>query len=290
MRFLAALLLWVLTTAALAVAVPAAWAQHTVIDRDGYADFAASAAREPQVQQAMASLLTNEIVSFAAENGYGNLNPDLVDSVTTGYTQNAGFPGQFAAVNRIAHTWMFTDTVQRDQTADDRWLVDISPMLKDPSLRDTLGNLNLEVPDTLNVPITIPDSSGLQPGQLRPLATWGPWVSVGAIILTGVLALLTLAAARSRTKAVVALGVSALIVGAAGWAGIEAGRRYVEDGLNKTEGDVRTIADVVVAHAIDSLHHWLNLTLAAGALLILLGLIAAMLGGLGRRRVIEPAR
>ncbi|BBY27879.1 hypothetical protein [Mycolicibacterium sediminis] len=290
MRFLAALLLWVLTTVALAVAVPAAWAQHTIVDRDGYAEFAASAAREPQVQQAMATLLTNEIVSFAQENGYGDLNPDLVASVTTGYTQNAGFPGQFAAANRIAHTWMFTDTVQRDQTADDRWLVDIAPMLKDSSLRDTLGNVDLEVPDTLNVPITIPDSSGLRPGQLRSLATWGPWVSVGAIVVTGILALLTLAASRSRGRALVALGVSALIVGAAGWAGIEIGRRYAETALTKTQGEVRAIADVMIGHAIDSMHLWLNLVLAAGGVLVVLGVLAAMLGGLGRRRVTEPAR
>ena len=59
----------------------------------------------------------------------------------------------------------------------------------------------------------------MRPGQLRQLATWGPWVSVGATILTGVFALLTLAAAGSRGKALAALGVSALLVGAAGWAG-----------------------------------------------------------------------
>ena len=36
MRFVASVLLWLLTTAALAVAVPAAWAQHNVVDEGGY--------------------------------------------------------------------------------------------------------------------------------------------------------------------------------------------------------------------------------------------------------------
>jgi hypothetical protein len=282
-RFLAALVLWVITTAALAVAVPATWAQHTIVDRDGYADFAASAARDPKLQEAMSSLLTSQIVSFAADNGYGNLNPELVHSVTTSYTQNAGFPGQFSQANRIVHTWMFTDSIQHDEGADDRWLIDVAPMLRDSSIQATLGNLNLQVPETLTVPITVPDNSSLRPGQLRQFATWGPWVSVGAWVLAGAFALFTLAAARSRGKALAALGVSAMLVGATGWAGIEVARSRIDQALNQTTGDVRRIAEAVVGQAEGSLHQWLNVTLAAGGVLVVLGVVVAMLGGLRRR-------
>jgi hypothetical protein len=200
--------------------------------------------------------------------------------VTTAYTANPGFPGQFAQANRIAHRWMFTDSVQPDD--GDRWLVDIAPMLNDPSLRETLGNLSLDVPQTLTVPITVPESSGLRPGQLTQLSTWGPWVSIGACVLTGIFALLTLATARSRGKALAALGVSALLVGAAGWAGLEVGRRYIDDALNRTTGGIRQVADVMVNQAEVSAHQWLNLTLAAGGLLIVFGIIVSMLGGLRR--------
>ena len=44
----------------------------------------------------------------------------------------------------------------------------------------------------------------------------------------------------------------------------------------------------MVGHAIGSLHQWLNLTLAAGGVLVVLGVLAAMLGGMGKRRVVEP--
>ena len=189
----------------------------------------------------MASELTTQI-TLRRRQRY-NLNTELVNGVTSAYTANSGFPGQFAQANRIAHRWMFTDSVQHDDGSDDRWLVDIAPMLNDSSLKQTLGNLNLDVPQTLTVPITVPDSSGLRPGQLRPLSTWGPWVSVGACVLTGIFALLTLATARSRGKALAALGVSALLVGAAGWAGVEVGRRYVDDALNRTAGDIRRVAE-----------------------------------------------
>ncbi|MFY9917927.1 MAG: hypothetical protein WAL26_05945 [Mycobacterium sp.] len=282
MRFVAALLFWLITTALLAVAVPVSWAEKNVVSEDGYAALAAKAARDPRLQEAMASELTAQITELGADNGYDLNNTELLRGVTAAYTANQGFPGQFAQANRIAHRWMFTDSVQRDQSNGDRWLVDIAPMLRDDSLRQTLGNLNLDVPETLTVPITVPESSSLRPGQLKTLSTWGPWASIGACVLTGVFALLTLATARSRGKAIAALGVSALLVGAAGWAGMEVGRRYVDDALNSTTGDIRQVADVMVNTAEAGLHQWLNVTLAVGGGLVIIGIIASMLGGLRR--------
>ncbi len=288
MRFLAALLLWLLTTVALAASVPAMWAQMTIVDEDGYAALATSAATDQRLQDAMAGVLTTQVVSLGADNGF-TLNPELVRQVALSYTRNNGFPGQFAQANRIAHRWMFTGAVPSGNSTD-RWLIDVAPMLSDPSVTATLGTLDLQVPPTLTVPITV-DSPELRPGKLRWLATWGPWASIGAAIVTAVFALLTLSAARSRGKALTALGVSALLVGAAGWAGIEVGARFVERALNRTTGDIRTVAEVMVAHAEDSLHLWLNVTLAAGGGLVVLGVSASMLGGLGRRprAVASPA-
>ena len=279
MRFLTALFFWLLTTAALVVAVPAAWAQLKVINEGGYAQLSASAAGDPRLQDAMAGELTTQLVSLGADNGY-DLNPELVRRVATAYTRNEGFAGQFAQANRIAHRWMFTGAVPSGNSTDE-WLIDVAPMLSDPSFEATLGTFDLEVPPSLTVPLTV-DTPELQPGRLRWLATWGPWVSGALAVLTGVCALLTLAAARSRGKAMTALGVSALLAGAAGWAGIEMGARYVDSALDRTTGDIRTVAEVMVAHAESSLHHWLNITLIAGAGLVVLGTIVAGLGGLRR--------
>ncbi|BBZ20544.1 hypothetical protein [Mycolicibacterium gadium] len=283
MRFVATMFLWLVTTVLLAVAVPTMWAQRNVVSEDGYAALSAAAAQDPKLQRAMASELTAQIRGFAADNGYGTLNTELVGNVVTAYTGNDGFPGQFAQANRIAHRWMFTDTVQAEDGSGDRWLIDIAPMLNDPSITETLGDLDLDVPQTLTVPITVPESSELRPGQLRLLSTWGPWVSVGSTVLAGISALLMLAAARSRGKALVSLGISALLVGAGGWAALEASRRFVDDALNQTAGDIRQIADVMVGQAELSAHHWLNLTLAAGGVLVVFGVAVAMLGGLRRR-------
>lgn len=282
MRFLAALLLWLVTTVALAAAVPTVWAQMRVVDEDGYASLAASAAKDRRLQDAMAAELTTQVVALVADRGY-SLNPALTRQVADSYTRNSGFPGQFAQANRIAHRWMFTGAVPSGNSTD-QWLIDVAPMLSDPSFRATLGTLDLQVPATLTVPITV-DSPELRPGKLRWLATWGPWAAIGTSVVTAVFALLTLAAARSRGKALSALGVSALLVGAAGWAGIEIGNRYVDAALNRTTGDIRTVAEVMVAHAEASLHQWLNVTLVTGVALVVLGVVTATLGGLRRRRV-----
>lgn len=280
MRFVLTALLWLLATVTLAVAVPAVWAQQHLVSEQGYAELAASAATETRLQDAMADELTTQITELAADRGYG-LNEILVHQVAAAYTGNAGFPGQFAQANRIAHRWMFTDDFPHTDSGD-QWLIDVAPMLSDPSLVATLGNLDLDVPDTLMVPVTVP-SPELRPGRLQAIATWGPWVSIGAAVLTGVFALLTLAGARKRGKGLAALGVSALLVGAGGWAGLEVANRYVDDALKRVEGNFRRIADVMVIHAEDSLHHWLNLTLVAGVGLVVIGVVASMLGGLSSR-------
>lgn len=280
MRFLLTALLWLTTTLLLAVAVPAVWAQTHVVGEQGYADLAASAAHDTRLQQAMADELTTQIVALGADRGY-RLNPDLVHDVAASYTGNAGFPGQFSQANRIAHRWMFTDDIQHADSGD-QWLIDVAPMLSDPSFKATLGDLDLDVPPTLTVPVAAP-APELQPGRLRAVATWGPWISIGAALLTGVFALLTLAAGRQRGKVLAALGVSALLVGAAGWAGLEVARRHLDDAVDTAQGNFRVIAESMVGHAEDSLHHWLNLTLAAGGVLVAVGVVVSMLGGLRRR-------
>ncbi|SOX51999.1 hypothetical protein MAAFP003_661, partial [Mycobacterium ahvazicum] len=107
--------------------------------------------------------------------------------------------------------------------------------------------------------------------------------SLGAVALCGLLALLTLLAARRRGKALTGLGVSALLVGAAGWVGMEVGARYVNDALNRTSGDIRQVADVMVRTAETGMRVWLNLTLAAGAGLVVVGVIVAVLGSLVKK-------
>lgn len=277
MRFVLTVLLWLVTTIALAVAVPAAWAQRHVVDVNGYAALAQAAAHDRGLQDAMASELTTQVRTIARNRGY-DVDDTVVQGIAKSYTASPSFPGQFAKANRIAHAWLFTNSARQNANG---WVVDLAPMLSDTSFQRMLDNLNILLPTEVTVPVTATGS--LRPGELRPAATWGPWVSIGLAALTGLLALLTLASARRRGKALAALGVSALLVGGGGWAALEVARGRIDDALNHTTGDIRHIAETLIAYAQTSLHQWLNLTLAAGAVLVVFGIIVTMIGALRRK-------
>jgi len=282
-RFAASVLLWFTTTLALAVAVPAAWTQLHVVDADGYAAMARAAAGDPALQSAMAAELTTRAMALVTAHGGGGdpVDSSEVHDAASAFTAGSAFPPLFAQANRAAHGWLFGEPVTGEN--GDQWAVDVAPMLRDDSIQPLLSRYNVTVPAKLTVPLTVSVPHSVSQGRLSRLSTWGPWVSVGAAALCGVCALLTLAAARRRGKALSSLGVSALLVGAAGWAGLEIAGRYVDRSLNHTTGDIRRVAESMVGHAEAGLHQWLNITLLAGAVLVGLGVLVAMLGALWKK-------
>lgn len=275
MRFAATALLWVVTTVALAVAVPTAWAQLHIVDVDGYAALARQAATDPVVQAAAASELATEATTLITKRGY-SVDPALVRSAAGAYTASPSFPAQFAQLNRVVHGWMFAG--DRDGPP---WVVNVAPMLNDASLQQMLSGYHVRVPAKSAVPLTV-SAQSLEFGRLRLFARLNPWVSLLASTVAGSCALLALVVARHRGKALTSLGVSALLVGACGWAAIEVARHRIDDALDDTTGDIRAIGDVMVDHAESSLHQWLNLTLTAGGVLVVSGVVVALLGGLRR--------
>lgn len=277
MRSALTALLWLCATMALAVAVPAVWTQAHIVNVDGYTAMARRAAGDNALQAAVAAELATKATVLINQHSH-HVDSEEVHGVAAGYTAGPDFPAQFADANRLAHDWMFTGA--HTQSEGDQWVVDLAGMLKDTAFQKLLANYDVKVPDTVRVPVTVSTPKALQPGELRPLTTWGMWGSIGAVALTGVFALLTWAAARSRGRALAGLGVSALLVGAAGWVAIEMVRYPLNDTLNNTTGGVRAIADVMVGQAQSSLHDWLDVTLAAGGVLVLLGVLVAGLGSL----------
>ena len=277
MRFALTALLWLCATVALAVAVPTVWTQTHVVDVNGYTAMARKAAGDKALQAAVAAELATKATVLINQHSH-HVDSAQVHAVAAGYTAGPDFPAQFADANRLAHDWMFTGA--HTQSEGDQWVVDLAGMLKDTAFEQLLTSYNVQVPATVRVPVTVSTPKVLQPGQLRPLATWGLWASIGVVVLAALCALLTLAAARSRGRALASLGISALLVGAAGWATIERARYPINDTLNNTTGGIRGIADVMVGQAESSLHDWLDLTLAGGGALVVLGVLAAGLGSL----------
>jgi hypothetical protein len=278
-RSAATALMWLITTVLLAAALPAMWVQTNLVDRAGYASLAQRAAGDPQLQSAIATELTAQV---------GRLSPiadsTLVSAIAKTYTASSSFPPQFAQANAFAHRWLFTDSVVGsgvDQQG--RWVIDFAPMLSDAAFAQTLRDYSITVPTAWPIPFTDTAPAALRPGSLRSYGMWMPWVGWGLAALTAAAALLTLYVAARRGKTLAALGVSALLVGAAGWGAIEFGRRYTRAALDdNTSGNLRRVADGMVSTAQNSMHQWLNLTLVIGGGLVIVGVIVSLLASLSK--------
>lgn len=272
MRFLSATLFWLLTTAALAVALPTAWVQYNLLDADGYARLAERAAAQPALQNAVAAELSAQAVQLIRGSGYG-VESSAVLEAARDYTSGPSFPGEFVKVNREGHAWLF------NIGDPGPWEIDVAPMLRDEAFGQLLSDYPVVLPASLTVPLTSTSTEVMRPDGLQRLAVWGPMLSVVMAALAGLCAILTLVAARHRGRALAGLGVSALLVGAAGWSGAEVARRHLDGALNDATGDIRRIAEALADVVQHNLHLWLNVALGAGAALVLLGVALALLGG-----------
>lgn len=277
MRFVATLLMWLVTTALLVVALPAAWLQVNVVDNDGYASIAQRAAADPALQAAMAAELTTQVSALSSD-----VDPLVVSRIARGYVAGSAFPDQFAQANRFAHNWLFTDSIRSSVDPQGRWVIDFAPMLADSSFQQTLSSYRVSVPSSMPIPLSDNASAALRPGVLKPVASWGPWLAIVVALLAGGSAVLTLIVAGRKGKALAALGVSALLVGGAGWGAIELFRDRADQLLSSMSGNLREISVVMVGTAEKSMHQWLNVTLIVGVGLVVIGVIVTLLAGLAK--------
>lgn len=277
MRSVATVFMWLVTTLLLAVTLPALWVQQNLVDRAGYAALAQRAATNPDLQSAAAIELTTQVGRLSA-----GADAAVVGAIAKMYTAGSSFPGQFAQANAFAHRWLFTDGVDSALDAHGKWVIDFAPMLSDVAFTQTLRDYNITVPTSVPIPLTDNAPAGLRPGSLRVIGMWAPWAAWGLVALCAVSVLLTLMAARNRGKTLVSLGVSAVLVGAAGWAAIELAQRPLATALDNTSGNIRTIADVMVATAESGMHQWLTVAMTAGGGLVIVGVLVSLLAGLAR--------
>ena len=213
MRFLAALLFWLVTTVLLAVAIPAIWAQQNVVERGRVRGPGASRGQGSQLQEAMASELSTQIMSAGRRQRLCP-QPRLVRGVTSAYT--AQF--RLSRTVRAGQPHRAPVDVHRLRPVTTRPRRPLAGRHRTDALR------RLAAADARqSQPRCAGDADGADHGA-RVTRYCGPvscgccrrgarGSSIGVGVLTGVAALLTLAAARSRGKALAALGVSALLVG-----------------------------------------------------------------------------
>ena len=221
------LLLWILTTVALAVAVPATWAQHTVVDQTGYSGFDVGRKAIPRSSRRWRRPLTTQLMALSANSGY-DLNAELFAASPRAYTRKRGIsrpvrPREPGCPPLDVHR--HRRSVRFVRSLGDRSVADAGGQLDTATLCD----FNFQAPKTLEVPLTEPTSrSHFAQASCGTFAKWGRG-SVSARHVLDRRARAPDLGGRKRTRqSPCGLGALGLVVGAGGWAGSRSGQRYVD--------------------------------------------------------------
>lgn len=283
MRSLTAFLLALVAIVATFVAVPAAWAKYTVLDRAEFTKLMEPLGRDRGVQDAMAQEIAQQVQRLLTEQGDARPPLDAITPYVSTYVHGPRFPGAFTEAVGQVHTWLLVRPTEEQRlrgatTAE----IDLAPMIRDVA---AANNVKVTVPERVTI-----DLSGT--GANRDLFRAGRYASVADTIrsaawiapLTAIVAaLLALLVAHRRGFMTFYLGLGVAVAAGVTWMLCVAAPLYVS-GRGGTGGLSPTVLDAALGQVTKSLTPWILTEAAIGGALALLGLIFGGLGAVAARR------
>lgn len=282
MRSLTAFLLVLVAIAATFVAVPAAWAKYTVLDRAEFMKLMEPLGRDSAVQDAMAQEIAQQVQRLLTEQGDARPPLDAITPYVSTYVHGPQFPGAFSEAVGQVHTWLLVRPTEEERlrgatTAE----IDLAPMIRDVA---AANNVKVTVPERVTI-----DLSGT--GANRDLFRAGRYASIADTIrsaawiapLTALAAaLLALLAAHRRGFMMFYLGLGIAVAGGVTWMLCVAAPSYVTS--RSGTGGLSPVVDAALGQVTKSLTPWIVTEAAIGGALALLGLIFGGLGAVAARR------
>ncbi|MET1132163.1 MAG: hypothetical protein ABWX60_01935 [Aeromicrobium sp.] len=263
MRTLAAVLLWCVTTLATFVAIGAQWSAAHLQDESGFVDLTSRVGDDREVQEAAAAL-TGE--AFADQTGLPIAWHDRVAAGVSAailrLTESPGWSDAWRETSRSTHQRLFADPTPTDIRADVAPLVDLA-------ISEVDLPISLSGPDELLVTVSDEDPADLvaatsRSGDLTILA-----VGIGLVA-----AVLALAVSRRRSSTLAALGIGVVLAAGAWWVlGRVAVPQFIEDQASATAYG-RELHEVLTDRIVASLDTTLLWVALAGAAMTLLGLLS----------------
>ncbi len=269
MRSLSSVAAGIVALVAAIVTVPLLWVSGHVADEDGYVTFSSTLATDSELQGAFAAYLADDYVQR------GLLPPALQQTAAGALTAAArlttnqpGFIEAWEQTQRSLHRSAFTGS-------SGQLTVDTDPLAV--FVADRVGAL---------LPVALPVPTGLQvtlgtaedrdrvavAGRSTTYGLLGLMVVVGA-------AAVSLIAARSRSAALAGLGLAALATAGVLRVVTEiVAPRLIEHAQGSTEFS-RTVQELLVDRAADSLAGWLGWIAIGGAVAALLGVVGRLVAG-----------
>lgn len=270
MRSVSAIIAGIVATVVAIVTVPVMWLSINVQDEDGYVALSSQLATDAELQGAFAAYLADDFVSRGVLPGrLQNLATRAITSAAGATTSQPGFVDAWEETQRSLHASTFGD-------ATGPLVVDVGPMAN--FVAGLVGDqlpVSLRVETELLVPMgTAQDRERVQLiDRSRTLGLLGLMIvlaSAGICIL----------AARSRGLALAGLGLGALVVaGVLRLVTTDVAPRLIDDASSASTAFARSIQQLLVDRAADSLLGWLEPIAMAGVAAILLGLAGHVVSG-----------
>jgi hypothetical protein len=269
MRSTASFVAGLVAVVAALVTVPLLWLSANVVDQDGYVAFSAELATDDELQVAFADYLADDLVAR------GILPQQLQETAGTALglaaqttASQPGFLQAWGETQRSLHTSAFEDT-------NGPITVEISPIAS--FLAQRVGD---RLPVTLSIPsdLRAPVASEQDRSDIAPLERAGTGGLV-ALLVAVVAAAISFFSARSRPLALAGLGLGALVVAGVLRFGTSAVTPQVLDRAPDQSGFARTLQELLVDRAADSLGGWLAAIAVCGGVVLVLGLAGRALMG-----------
>lgn len=264
MRTVMTALLWLVTTAALTVAIGAGWTAMNVQSQSGFVDLNAELSTDPEVQAQAADLAGR---AFADQSGLPSVASDQVSNLITTTVQRLtsadGWPETWARTMEQTHQDLF------DGPVPDTVVVDFAPIVA-LALQEATADLPISLPAPQSLPVTV---GAADPSTFVRAVSASTTVAVVAAGVAAIAALLALATSRRRSTTLAALGAGVLVAAALWRWGAPAVAPDLIDRAQTGPTDSSALLSVLADRGIDSLSDSLLWVAVAGGALLVVGLV-----------------
>ncbi|MEP9415220.1 hypothetical protein ABLE92_12845 [Gordonia sp. VNQ95] len=263
MRTFLSALLTLIAMAAIVVALPSMWVSQRIVDDDGFVSVVAPLAHDAEVQDYIADEITAQVSSRVSFPGASA----VIAPVAENYTKSPQFPADFTDLVRQEHAWLFDPAPSG--SADQTMQLDITAMVN-----RALEGANLPFTVSVDGPIQVEMTErGLEAGRYHLIGTQITtigYVSVAVAVVAGLLALII---ARRRGTVLIWLGIGALPAALACWL-VALNATTIVDRQVSSSGSDNTVVRLTTDALADDLTQWSVIAAIAGAVVMVLGLIA----------------
>lgn len=257
------------------VGVPGLWLDQYVVSEDGFVEMAAPLGSNDAFQQQLAEATTQTVLEEAA---FGNEMADfvrpMVQQAAQNLTDHSGYQEAWEQTLRSSHQLTFADNGGGAQAEMGTITLDIAPIVT-LAAQEAADAVGTDIPEPESVPIEVGGSG--QQTEVEMVQNYAN-LSVPFAVAGAVAFVLAMVIARRRSTTLVLIGLGVAISAGLWKLGAEYAVRQLE--ASQSANELAALFKSYFADVAESgFNEWILAGAGAGAVMILIGLIARIFAG-----------